>query len=314
MRLDLGLRAKFFAGMFGIVFLLGVAMLVVVKTSVKSKLIATLQQRGVDVAQHIAANAVNLVLTERLFQLGLMLHELEAGDEDLLYIFIVDDRGKVLAHTFSGGFPGELIRANQVSGSDRRFSVRPLSTERGEVLDIAVPLLQGTLGEVRLGLSEARVQKDVEEIIRLLLWLIGGVLVIGMAAAAIFDLIITKPILRLVAVVKAVERGEVDQRADLRTSDEIGILGKNFDRMIDKRCQAEREREKLIAELQNALGEIKTLQGIIPICAACKKIRDDQGYWGQVESFIKKHTHADLSHGICPDCARKLYPDFFDQD
>ena len=73
------------------------------------------------------------------------------------------------------------------------------------------------------------------------------------------------------------------------------------------------EREKLIQELQYALDNIKTLQGLIPICSNCKKIRDDQGFWSQVEGYISQHTDAKFTHGICPDCAKELYGDFYEQ-
>lgn len=73
---------------------------------------------------------------------------------------------------------------------------------------------------------------------------------------------------------------------------------------------AEKEREKLIEDLKTALDEIKTLRGIIPICANCKKIRDDKGYWNQIESYIQRHSDAEFSHGICPECVKKLYPEF----
>ncbi len=71
--------------------------------------------------------------------------------------------------------------------------------------------------------------------------------------------------------------------------------------------QIEKEREKLIDELQSALAEIKTLKGIVPICSNCKKIRDDSGYWDILESYIQKHSDASFSHGICPDCSDELY-------
>jgi PAS domain S-box-containing protein len=79
---------------------------------------------------------------------------------------------------------------------------------------------------------------------------------------------------------------------------------------ITQRKQTEEEREKLIKELQFALDNVKTLQGLIPICANCKKIRDDTGYWQQVESYIQKHSDAKFTHGICPECAVTLYPDY----
>lgn len=78
---------------------------------------------------------------------------------------------------------------------------------------------------------------------------------------------------------------------------------------ITKKKEIEADREKLINKLQDALNKIKTLRGIIPICASCKKIRDDSGYWNQIEIYIKNHSEADFSHSICPECAEKLYPE-----
>lgn len=76
---------------------------------------------------------------------------------------------------------------------------------------------------------------------------------------------------------------------------------------ILERKKAEEEKEHLIDELQNALDEIKTLRGILPICSECKNIRDDKGYWTRIETYIEQHSEADFSHSICPDCMEKLY-------
>ncbi len=73
--------------------------------------------------------------------------------------------------------------------------------------------------------------------------------------------------------------------------------------------KAERERDLLIKKLEEALATIKTLSGMLPICAGCKKIRDDQGYWEEVELYVKKHSTAEFTHGICPACCKKLYGD-----
>jgi len=81
-------------------------------------------------------------------------------------------------------------------------------------------------------------------------------------------------------------------------------------RDITEHKKAEEEREKLIHELQDALGKIKTLSGLLPICASCKKIRDDEGYWNQIETYIGDHSEAEFTHSICPECMKKLYPDF----
>ena len=80
-------------------------------------------------------------------------------------------------------------------------------------------------------------------------------------------------------------------------------------RDISQKKQAEEERNALIRKLRESLAEIKTLRGILPLCSFCKKIRNDKGYWEQVDIYITKHFDADISHGICPDCLRKHYPD-----
>ena len=85
-------------------------------------------------------------------------------------------------------------------------------------------------------------------------------------------------------------------------------------RDISERKLAEQEKENLIADLKKALAEVKKLSGMLPICSACKKIRDDKGYWKQIESYIRDHSDAEFSHSICPDCSEKLYPGLFDDD
>lgn len=72
---------------------------------------------------------------------------------------------------------------------------------------------------------------------------------------------------------------------------------------------AERERDRLIVELKEALSKVKILSGLLPICSHCRKIRDDKGYWNQIEAYIQKHSDATFSHSICEACAEKYYSD-----
>jgi hypothetical protein len=83
---------------------------------------------------------------------------------------------------------------------------------------------------------------------------------------------------------------------------------------ISERRKNQRERENLIANLEEALANVKTLRGLIPICSSCKKIRDDRGYWNFLEQYIMQHSEAVISHGLCPECAKRLYPGVFDKD
>ncbi len=103
------------------------------------------------------------------------------------------------------------------------------------------------------------------------------------------------------------ERAVVDSAAPIHDDHGSisGVVMVLFD--ITERQRMARERELLIASLELALANIKTLRGLIPICASCKKIRNDHGYWTKLEIYLQEHSEADFSHGICPDCARRLY-------
>lgn len=91
-------------------------------------------------------------------------------------------------------------------------------------------------------------------------------------------------------------------------SDIVGITCASAD--ITPIKQGAEERERLIRELQDALAQVSVLRGLLPICAHCKKIRNEHGEWNPVEKYIKDHTRVDFTHGICPECARRLYPEF----
>jgi phosphoserine phosphatase RsbU/P len=87
---------------------------------------------------------------------------------------------------------------------------------------------------------------------------------------------------------------------ELRARIEVGR------RMIEMRF----ELNEKVKQLKQALAEVRTLKGIVPICANCKNVRDDQGYWNRVESYLNEHTEADFTHAVCPDCMKRLYPQF----
>ena len=114
------------------------------------------------------------------------------------------------------------------------------------------------------------------------------------------------------------EDQDVDVEAMRHGASDYLVKGEITSQMIErsirysiKHKESEAEKDRLIEELKEAMNRIKTLSGLIPICASCKKIRDDRGYWQQVEAFIQEHTEAEFSHGICPDCAKRLYPAYY---
>jgi len=116
---------------------------------------------------------------------------------------------------------------------------------------------------------------------------------------------------------KAVERAlrlardRLEERVKERT-EELVRTNQQLREQIGEREKAEERLAALVVELQDALSKVKTLSGLLPICAACKKIRDDKGYWTQVDVYVREHSEADFTHSICPECAAKLYPGLYE--
>jgi hypothetical protein len=113
-------------------------------------------------------------------------------------------------------------------------------------------------------------------------------------------------------------------RAYLKIRDELEKINESLERRIAERTEelsvevAERkrygvERDQVIVELQDAMARIHTLTGLLPTCASCKKIKDEEGHWIQMESYIQDRSSAKFSHGLCPDCVKSLYPDIYDE-
>ncbi len=157
------------------------------------------------------------------------------------------------------------------------------------------------------------------------------VFVLALGAVVVFATLrfargLSLPLEELAVSVDAIAGGDYAAQAPVRSADEVGALARGFNTMassvaasragleekiaelnneIRQRKLAESDRERLIAELTQALTELKSLKGIIPICASCKKIRDDQGYWNQLEAYLSEHSEALFSHCLCPECLRR---------
>jgi methyl-accepting chemotaxis protein len=156
-------------------------------------------------------------------------------------------------------------------------------------------------------------------------------IVLGGGVAIVFNSIVAgrivvKGVTKLQEEVGIVGNGNLDYRIDVTGDDELSDLARASNEMAAKlkksytsmeslqqeimeRKRVEEEREKLIKDLQEALARVKVLSGMLPICSSCKKVRDDRGYWTQIEAYIRDHSEAEFTHGICPECFKKLYPD-----
>lgn len=306
------IRRKMFLGLIAAALFFGLSLVIFAQTVIRAKLLEHLQEKGVVIARKVASDSVNSIITERYFEVAMMLRDVQAADADVLYAYVVDEDGRDLAHTFAGAVPPELKQTHPIEPS-RQYFVRELPTDQGPVLDVGVPLLRGQIGVMHFGLSLTSIRKEVNGIVLLIVLFSAGSLVVGMAAAIGFSRVITGPMLKLSGAAKTFGRGEAQQPVIVTSDDEVGDLSRVFNEMMAARKQAEQEQARLIEELQRTLSEVKTLRGFLPICASCKKIRRDQGSWQQIESYIREHSDAQFSHGLCPECAKALYPEYWDQ-
>jgi len=167
---------------------------------------------------------------------------------------------------------------------------------------------------------------SITRTIKSICWIGAITIAILVAVSNLFARRISAPLAALDKATKLISEGNFQVRINTQQNDEFGSLGRSFDTMSTRLQQTttslaslEKEidrRKKIEKELREALSTVKTLSGLLPICSHCKKIRDDKGYWNQIESYIRDHSEAEFSHGICQECAKKYYPDLdlYDDD
>jgi DNA-binding NtrC family response regulator len=114
-----------------------------------------------------------------------------------------------------------------------------------------------------------------------------------------------------VVVITGLEDEELGFRSVQEGAQDYLVKGQVTASLLARSMRYAIERERLLRQNREALAKIKTLRGLLPICFSCKKIRDDQGYWDQIESYVMKHSEADFTHSICPNCANRLYPELY---
>lgn len=171
---------------------------------------------------------------------------------------------------------------------------------------------EGDAWHILITLSKEKATETTHRI-TLVIIIVGIILTFLIATVAmLLGKWIAKPIIQLANTAQSIGKGHLDTRAEVLSNDEIGSLAKSLNSMtknLQNTMTSKDELENANQELQDALANIKTLSGLLPICSKCKKIRDDKGYWNQIEKYIENHTSALFSHGLCSECAEKLYGD-----
>lgn len=244
-------RVKILGMVLGLVILLGLGVTWQVRNSLSFILQAQLENESISSARDLAARATDPILLNDLVGLQKLLLETQANNPDFRYAFIVDNKGQVLAHTFGGGFPPDLLDANRAAPQDHHQTVI-LQTEDGLVWDTAVPIFDGRAGTVRVGLTDARLRQTIESLTVQLLLIIVLVSTLGVLFATFLTFILTRPIRELVDATRQVAQGDFSPRVPRWANDEIGDLAEAFNAMTAELARTDeirREREHLRRQL-----------------------------------------------------------------
>jgi len=247
--------------------------------------------------------------------------------------YVVMKRGEILetsclrCHSTPPNAPGDLVR---IYGAERSFN-----RQAGEVISVI---------SIRIPLAEAYSQANLFSL-RLSLILLAVLCLLFAAQFFIYKYLLLKPLSKIKERAQQIASNEellgeeivlpsgkelqeltrafnemslalrhnldnLEDRVNQRTAELTTLNEKLLDEISERQRIAE-ENEKLISVLREALSKVKTLSGLLPVCSSCKKIRDDKGYWEQMEVYIRDHSEADFSHSLCPDCAKKIYDEIY---
>ncbi|MBI3913016.1 MAG: GAF domain-containing protein [Chloroflexi bacterium] len=231
-------RAKIMGIVLGLVLLLGFGITWQVRANMSANLTAQLQERGVSIARDVAAHSTDLILINNTYALHELLDETVRNNSDMRYAFILDANGHILAHTFDVGFPRGLVEKNSVASAERA-NVAILHSDEGPIHDIAVPIFDGRAGTARVGLTEKSMNAAIDTLTRQMLLTTFAVSILGIGAAYLLTIFLTRPIRALVGVTQAVARGDLSQKAPPWGDDEIGKLSIAFNNMTAELAQTQ---------------------------------------------------------------------------
>lgn len=235
------IRIKILGIVMAMVIIPGLVVTVQVRSMLTRTLREQLHQQGVAVARDVAARSTDLILINDLYGLNRLLRDTRAHNPDVRYIFLVTADGEVLAHTFSQGFPRDLLSAHPLPVGAAEH-VQPLRTEEGIVWDATTSIFEGRAGVARVGMGEQRLWQVVNSVTGQIAFSIAFVSLLGIGAASTLTWLLTRPIRELVAATERVGKGDYSLRVHRWADDEIGDLAEAFSRMVAQLEQAEAER------------------------------------------------------------------------
>lgn len=214
-----------------------------------------LQQRGIAIGTSLAAQSRDFILTDNLFALYRLIVDTRSADKDIVYIFVLSSTGDVLVHSFDNGFPSNLLSKNILKAGQPYQAQLLLANNSTTIQDVAIPILGGQAGVIRLGMSEASINAAIAKYIRDVLIWVAPVLVLGLSVAYGLAIVLTEPVSQLAEAVRAIGGSDFKWQSSIWVGDEIGTLGAAFHEMNEELKHKEQIRTQLLARVISAQEE-----------------------------------------------------------
>lgn len=188
-----------------------------------------LEKRAISVANNLSDRVANNILLKDHFQTTKDLNEVLTKEDDIEYIFVTDEEGRIIAHTFNSELPSDILLWNPID--NRTTNIQLLDTEKGYIRDVGVKVFDSTKSELHLGIREDDLKSTIMRLRKITVPIIIFVTLAGMIASFVFSRLITEPLNKFIEFTKVLGRGEFGKRVDVSYGDEIGYLARNFNRL-----------------------------------------------------------------------------------
>lgn len=230
--LSMGLKKKVIFGVTLVILMLSLVTTLFINMNQTDILTNALKQKGIIITRNLSVNAATPILMQHIVDLHRIIRDATTVEEDISYVYILNSKGVVLAHTFERGFPVGL-RKLPPPAPDQAYSIQLLETEEGYIHDIAVPIMD-SLGVVHVGMSENRIRQAIARTTRTLLFVTLIGMTLGMLMASFIVARVLKPLKMLTRGAEEIGSGNLEYRIHINTNDEIGILADKFNFMTGR--------------------------------------------------------------------------------
>ena len=269
------LKSKLLGLVSALVIFSGLIIAVLVTRQYSAALHQAMMGQAGNMAHAVALDAADKILTNDLVGLQRMLEQQTASNPVVGYLFVIRD-GQVLAHTFEGGMPADLVQANAPVSTDRANFREIVSVQGQHFLDTAWFIFGGKAGVLRLGFSEENYRRQVTGLLLEIGLFTLGILIVSLVGSLLFVRRITRPLACLVQATQEIDRGEANVQVEVQGQDEIATLAASFNHMVSRQQEYTRRLEEQAMELERAHGQTVTACKIVQEVSALRSL-DEMG-------------------------------------